>query len=416
MQPDLKVGRASDAGSQASAQSLAGPAVLLPTVAPVGQGGGAGVRSATKHLATPRSGFGKAGALSVADFLRKSGRGGRLRCRCAVVGAEPHGMGFFDRGGGDSDDDSAGPLAAHGVPQAAEGRLAELGAGGLFSSTLSAREFALLTDLGPQPLAQVLGTSVCHVGWQYLPAEAQWAAQDLFCQLATVSHAWDQARRNAFERLREEARAVGADAVVGVRLRRGQHEWARRSVDFVVNGTAIRVPDAERSPQPALVLSDLSVQDYWRLLRGGWSPAGLLAATSVFFVSRGFRTRWRRRFSAMQNQELHEFSDGFAAARRAVVADLRGQARAVGADGILGVSLNYELAGAKISVQGVGSRGTGLRPETVAIGGGELLPIGGADKRAGVVFTVHSVGTAIRRRGVAGRSTPEAVLNLGGAL
>jgi hypothetical protein len=80
------------------------------------------------------------------------------------------------------------------------------------------------------------------------------------------------------------------------------------------------------------------------------------------------------------------------------------------------VSLKYELAAAKIRVQGVGSRGSGLRPETVAIGGGELLPLGGADKRAGVVFTVHSAGTAIRRRDVASRSTPEAVFNLGGAL
>jgi uncharacterized protein YbjQ (UPF0145 family) len=251
-----------------------------------------------------------------------------------------------------------------------------------------------------------------------LPPEAQWAGQDLFCQLDAVSRAWDQARRTAFDRLRDEAHLVGADAVVGVRLRRGQHDWARRSVDFVVNGTAIRLPDSDRSAQPVLVLSDLSVQDHWLLIGGGWSPAGLLAATSACFVSQGRGTRWRRRLSAMQNQELHEFSDGFAAARRAVVADLRGQARAAGADGIVGVSLKYELARAKITVQGVGSRGTGLRPETVAIGGGELLPLGGADKRAGVVFTVHSVGTAIRRQAVAGRRSapPETLLNLGGAL
>src|SRR6202020_3407082 len=99
-------------------------------------------------------------------------------------------MGVCDRGAGDPGDDSAGSLGVHGVPLAAEGRLAELGAGGLFSSTLSVREFALLTDLGPQPLAQVLGTSVCQVGWRYLPAEAQWAGRDLFCELGVVSQAW----------------------------------------------------------------------------------------------------------------------------------------------------------------------------------------------------------------------------------
>jgi uncharacterized protein YbjQ (UPF0145 family) len=326
-------------------------------------------------------------------------------------------MGFFDRGEGDpGGGDRVERFGARGFPAAAEGRLSALGTEGLFSSTLSAREFALLTDLGPQPLAQVLGTSVCQVGWQYLPPEAQWAGQDLFCQLDTVSHAWDQARRNAFDRLREEASVVGADAVIGVRLNRGQHDWARRSVDFVVNGTAIRLPDSERSAPPALLLSDISVQDYWVLTGGGWSPVGLLAATSACFVSQGRGTRWRRRLSTMQNQELHEFSDGFAAARRAVVTDLRGQARAAGADGIVGVSLKYELATAKISVGGVGKAGTGLSPQTVAICGGELLPIGGVGKRGGVVFTVHSVGTAIRRQDASGRQMPEAVLNLGGAL
>jgi hypothetical protein len=63
------------------------------------------------------------------------------------------------------------------------------------------------------------------------------------------------------------------------------HDWARHSVDFLVNGTAIRIPGSDVASQRELVLSDLSVQDYWKLRGGGWGPAGLVAATSVFFVS-----------------------------------------------------------------------------------------------------------------------------------
>lgn len=87
---------------------------------------------------------------------------------------------------------------------------------------------ALLSDLGPQPLAQVMGTSVYQVGWQYLQPDAQWGSSDFHSRLDGVNQAWDNARRLAFGRLLAEAQSVGADAVVGVRLRRGEHDWARR--------------------------------------------------------------------------------------------------------------------------------------------------------------------------------------------
>lgn len=324
-------------------------------------------------------------------------------------------MGFFG-----SDDDGSGeadPLdrpTASGVPVGAADRLTELRTSGLFSSTLSANEFALLSELGPQPVAQLLGASVHQVGWQYLPADAQWAATDLFCPLDAVARAWADARKNAFDRLREEAREVGADAVVGVQLRRGKHDWATRAVDFVVSGTGIRLPDADRAARPAMVLSDLSVQDYWKLSGGGWRPTGLLAATSVFFVSQGFGTRWRRRASVTKNQELHEFSDGFAAARRAVVADLRRQARAASADGVVGVSLSYEITSGRFTVGSVGPQRSALSLETVGVGGD--MPIGGASKRTGIVMTVHSVGTAIRHTTQPPTPQPQPTLNLGAAL
>src|SRR6202021_543598 len=93
------------------------------------------------------------------------------------------------------------------------------------------------------------------------------------------------------------------------------------------------------------------------------------AATAVFFVSQGFSTRvWRRR-SFFRNQELYEFSDGFGAARRAVVEDLRFQARECGADGIVGVTLDYKLERRKISVMRMPQQ-PGPSISTVAIGGG----------------------------------------------
>jgi uncharacterized protein YbjQ (UPF0145 family) len=337
--------------------------------------------------------------------------------RSERAGSEADGMGFFDRSaGGRRETDDSGFDESADLAQAGAERLEALSSHGMFSSTLSATEFALLSELGPQPLAQVMGTSVYQVGWQYLRPEAQWGADDFYSSLDVVDQAWANARRLAFGRLEEEGRAVGADAVVGVRLRRGEHDLARRSVDFMVTGTAVRLPDTARDGGDRPVLSDLSVQDYWKLASGGWAPSGLLAATAVFFVSQGFSTRLGRRTSFFTNQELTEFSDGFGAARRAVVEDLRSQARAHGADGVVGVTLDHALERRKIQVIRMQGQ-TGISIGTFgAASGGAALSGGGSDSRDGIVFTVHAVGTGVRWVRDARSAQTPTIISLGAGL
>ena len=60
------------------------------------------------------------------------------------------------------------------LPLRAQQRLVQLGgAGGLFTSDLSVNEFALGRSIGLRPLAQVMGSSIYHVGWQQSPGS--WA-------------------------------------------------------------------------------------------------------------------------------------------------------------------------------------------------------------------------------------------------
>lgn len=303
-------------------------------------------------------------------------------------------MGFFAK-----DDDGPG-LEAGGIPREAEERLSAIRAeGSAFTSTLGVGEFALLNELGPMPLAQVLGASVHQVGWQLLPTAAQWGGH-VYCELAQVMLAWDHARRRAFDRLSEEARLVGADVVLGVELRRGEHDWARNSVDYLVSGTAVRLPDSSGSEWP--VLSDLSVQDYWKLRKGGWAPAGLVASTSVFFVAQSVRLAWSRRLSAMRNQELEEYTAGFYEARERAMQIVQSQATTAGAHGIVGVSLEHRVSREDFKVSPVwvsAPAGTGgplgaYVPGSLSRGRYENL---GRDSRKGMAITVHVVGTAIRR-------------------
>ena len=345
-------------------------------------------------------------------------------------------MGFFRRGE-DEDAEQAESLArieAGGIPPGAEARLKEIaGDGALFTSGLSVNEFALLDQLGPQPLAQVMGASVVRTGWQYLPAldpgqrvlpyagvrrggsygpslsgralqnpyaEPSWSQirnykrhAEVVCELDVLTDAWNLARRRALDRLTEEALQVGADAVVGVRLHRGDHDLGKGTIEYVVTGTAVRLPDSAGASWPTL--TDVSGQDYWRLVQAGHEPVGLVATTSVVFASPARTTRVRRLRTTAQNQELEEITKAFHAARDTVRGRLRGQVPGGRGAGLVGVELSHSVRGEKLAVaSSLGSpslrgwnRGALGLPYYVS-GRGEV-------ERSGWVITMHAAGTAI---------------------
>ncbi|MGZ4216901.1 MAG: heavy metal-binding domain-containing protein [Solirubrobacteraceae bacterium] len=342
-------------------------------------------------------------------------------------------MGFFARDKGE-DGEQAEALArieAGGIPPRAEDRLRALGTeGGLFTSGLSVNEFALLDKLGPEPLAQLMGASVVRPGWQYLPplepgsvvwggpgaayapsshgmallnrvTEAshsqirnyKWHA-GVVCELDVLTDAWNLARRRALDRLAEEALQVGADAVVGVRLQRSDHDLGKGLIQCIVTGTAIRDPGRTTSSGP--LLTDVSVQDYWRLRSAGHEPVGLVAATAVTFASAARDIRLRRMRTPAQNRELDELSRAFNGAREMVRAGLRGQVADAHASGVVGVELSHSVRRGKFSLaSSIGSQAN--RGWHRGRWGTPYYVRGRADAdRRGWVITMHAAGTAIR--------------------
>jgi uncharacterized protein YbjQ (UPF0145 family) len=207
---------------------------------------------------------------------------------------------FFRRG---NDDDNAARAAAETeqaaslqalergeLPLRAQQRLAEIGkaSSGFFTSDLSVDEFALAHSLGLRPIAQVMGSSIYHVGWQQRPGfYGGWQA--ISQELTVVSEAWNTARRRAFARLEQEATLVGADAVVGVHLTKGAHDWAAGAIEYIAVGTAVRIDGVERGGRP--VLTDLSGQDTWKLWQSGYRPLGVVGASTVHYVVSGWSTQ-----------------------------------------------------------------------------------------------------------------------------
>ena len=294
-------------------------------------------------------------------------------------------MPLFRRG---SDDDRAAREAADArqaaslaalergeLPLRAQERLGEIGraGGGFFTSDLSVGEFALVDAIGLRPLAQVMGNSIYHVGWQQRPGAFGMQMGGISQELTVVSQAWNTARQRAFARLEQEAKLVGADAVVGVRLTVGRHDWAAGAIEYVAVGTAVRSEGAVHPERPAL--TDLSGQDYWKLWQAGHRPLGVVGASTVHYVVPGFATQQAQSgFSARWvNQELTDFTRGVYDARETALGRMTTEAQKQGAAGVVGVSIAHEI---------------------------EQREAGG---RRDLVVTFHVLGTAIGERSDDGR-------------
>jgi uncharacterized protein YbjQ (UPF0145 family) len=273
-----------------------------------------------------------------------------------------------------------------GIPLGAERRLRELGErGGAFTSDLSVADFALCHQLGLKPVSQVMGSSIYQVGYQNTPWPSSMGGGYMF-EMQALSQGWNEVRERALYRLALEAGHVGADAVIGVDLQTGAHDWAENSIEYVVIGTAVRHSKGTTSGGNGPVLTELSVADYAKLLSAGVEPVGIVAWSSVFFVGASYSTQRLGGMSFTQNQELREFTQGIYEAREIAVGRMTEQAARLDASGVIGVRIAH-----------------GIRQ--VSLGGG-------AYTRNGLMVTFHVIGTAIREDRATIPQAPKTTIDL----
>jgi uncharacterized protein YbjQ (UPF0145 family) len=258
-------------------------------------------------------------------------------------------------------------IEAGGLPIAAERRLGELQAGGgTFTSDLSTADFALCHQLGLRPLSQVMGSSIYQVGYQQGvgwmgPARFGAYAAGLVTELDTLTDAWNEARERALGRLALEAQGVGADAVIGVDVRAEARDFGDSSmssgvIEYSVIGTAVgrtstgargEADADQRSQPPRVVLTELSVADYVKLLSAGVEPEGIVGSSSVCFSGLSFDTAVRARSGMLGGEEsfeLREFTQAIYAAREGVMERMGAQAQSLNASGIVGVRIDHTIS------------------------------------------------------------------------
>jgi uncharacterized protein YbjQ (UPF0145 family) len=230
-------------------------------------------------------------------------------------------------------------LAAGGLPLRATERLAEEAGPGrkLFTSDLSVNEFLMARDAGCEPIAQVMGTSIYHIG--QIPDYKGKTAE-----LTIISDAHRESRRLAVSRLAQEAALVGADAVIGAHIRERMITMGARGkggddggevIEFTVVGTAVRAPFLVHAPgQP--VVTDLSGQDLWALAMEGWAPC--------YFIFEFCRYHgWHVTSGSGGYGELDDAKEVVESARTIAAQRVTAQAAQHGAEFVIGSDLSIKV-------------------------------------------------------------------------
>jgi uncharacterized protein YbjQ (UPF0145 family) len=239
------------------------------------------------------------------------------------------------------------------LPPAAEARLAEIRRSGTWSSALSTDEFAAIRSAGFEPVGQVLGAAIYNIGYTggygcpaygagygfgplggyggglYSSVTAT-SGSGTLGSYAPLVRTMYQARRQAIGRMTAECKELGGHGVVGVKLTIGS--FPAGGLEFKAIGTAVRAPGGVRLRAP--FTSDLTGQDFAKLILAGWVPVGLVLGISVGARHDDWATVSQTRWSA-GNTEVSGYTDLVNATRHDARHQLEQDVARHGADGVV---------------------------------------------------------------------------------
>ena len=188
--------------------------------------------------------------------------------------------------------------------------------------------------------------------------------------LGPLVRAMDQARRTAVERMTAQCVQLGGDGVVGLRVSRGS--FLLGGQEFTALGTAVRARGAEgvgargardggaqdsgahdrraheardggAGEGSAPFTSDLSGQDFAKLIMAGWVPVGVVLGVAIGARHDDWQTtRQTRRWSG--NREVAGWTDVVNQSRRDARDRLDRDVQRLGADGAVVASMQLRVS------------------------------------------------------------------------
>ncbi|HUN33231.1 MAG TPA: heavy metal-binding domain-containing protein [Trebonia sp.] len=218
-------------------------------------------------------------------------------------------------------------------------RLERLRGSGPWRSLLSAQEFSAIVGVGFDPVGEVLGTAVVHLGFVSRGGKCSSSSYpSARTDLASAStgpfnlllRKRNGVRRLAISRAIEECRALGGDGIVGMKL--SVQPFPAGGTEFRVQGTAVRARTAIRPAAP--FTTHVSGQEFASLLRAGWVPSALVVGISMGARHDDLRTS-RQTQRAAASREVSSYTRLVMDTRRDARAQLEKVVAAEGGDGVV---------------------------------------------------------------------------------
>jgi uncharacterized protein YbjQ (UPF0145 family) len=217
-----------------------------------------------------------------------------------------------------------------------------------FSTSADGQDLYAQEDAGYKPLKFVFGNVAYSIG---IASGILGAIKTLARgEVREFSDIFNKTRHLALERITNEAKKAGANAVVGIEttilplMGSGLQE-------MLMIGTAAHNPHL---PKDSVVTSDLTPQEMWNLNKMGYAPEKILIGTSVY--SLGLVGSITSAFKSLVKGEIKELSHLIYEARENALEIVNKEAEKIGADEVVGVKTYvYQLGSGLIEFLAIGT-------------------------------------------------------------
>ncbi len=260
----------------------------------------------------------------------------------------------------------------------------------MFTTSANGQELYCQIDCGFTPIQFVFGNVAYSIGATggilgSLKAMARG-------EIKEFSDVFNRTRHLALERIANEAKSVGANAVVGIETRTKMFQGAH---EMLMLGTASHhpllatpaIPQAGQtlnyqSPQNARpdtvyprqpITSDLTNEEMWNLIHMGLMPLKLVLGTAVY--SLGVVGGIKAALQSVSRGEIGPLTTLIYDAREHAIGLIRDEAAAIGADDVVGVKthihehnnlLEFMAIGTAVKkIDGVGTLSQSLPPQAI---------------------------------------------------
>ncbi len=237
--------------------------------------------------------------------------------------------------------------------------------GHFFSTAASGIELYCHLDAGYHPVKFVMGNIAYALGvGRGIAGSFRTLKKG---EVKEFSSMYNDIRHTALRRLREEAAAAGANAVVDVKVE--MLPYGPGTVELLLTGTASFHRALSPGPvsEDRVATSELSGEELWNLAKMGWVPHQLVMATSVY--SLGVAAGIGALFRSVSRGELTEVTQLIYSARENCLELIRREAQQLGAERVIGNRLQIrELGSGMVEIIAIGTAvkraPAGMTPET----------------------------------------------------